>query len=69
MGKSKWTEWVQSTVDVHYRQHWIQRIEAKLAAPLAEAAAPDTLVGQVVQWHTSRRLPLAAVGAACWLAW
>jgi hypothetical protein len=48
MGKSKWAEWVQSTVDVHYRQHWIQRIEAKLAAPLAEAAAPDALVGQVV---------------------
>jgi hypothetical protein len=34
-------------VDVHYRQHWVQRIEAKLAAPLAEAAAPDALVGQV----------------------
>jgi hypothetical protein len=49
MGKSKWTEWVQSTADVHYRHHWIQRIEVKLAGvPLAEAAAPDALVGQVV---------------------
>jgi hypothetical protein len=48
MGKSKWTEWVQSAVDVHYRLHWIRRIEAKLAVPLAEAAAPDALVGQVV---------------------
>jgi hypothetical protein len=48
MGKSKWTAWVQSKVDVHYRQHWIQRIEVKLAVSLAEAAAPDALVGQVV---------------------
>jgi hypothetical protein len=28
--------------------HWIQRIEAKLAKPLAEAAAPEALVGRVV---------------------
>jgi hypothetical protein len=33
---------------VHYRQHWIRRIEAKLDVPLAEAAAPDALVGRVV---------------------
>jgi hypothetical protein len=48
MGKSKWSAWVQSAVDVHYRQHWIRRIVAKLAVSLAEAAAPDALVGQVV---------------------
>jgi hypothetical protein len=48
MGKSKWTEWAQSAVDVHYRRHWIRRIEAKLAKPLAEAAAPEVLVGHVV---------------------
>jgi hypothetical protein len=47
MGKSKWTAWVQLAVDVHYHQHWIRRIEAKLAVSLAETAAPDALVGQV----------------------
>ena len=48
MGKSKWAAFVQPAVDVHYRQHWIRRIEAKLDVPLAEAAAPDALVGRVV---------------------
>jgi hypothetical protein len=55
MGKSKWTEWVQSAVDHEQwtcttadTGHWIQRIEAKLAKPLAEAAAPEALVGRVV---------------------
>ena len=48
MGKSRWAAFVQSAVDVHYRQHWIRRIEAKLDVPLAEAAAPDALVGRVV---------------------
>jgi subtilase family serine protease len=54
-------------VDVHYRQHWIRRIEAKLDVPLAEAAAPDAMVDRVVH-KPARRLPLAGVGAACWLA-
>jgi hypothetical protein len=58
MGRSKWTAWVQPAVDVHYRQHWIRRIGAKLAVPLAEAAAPDTLVGRVLGVHK----PTAAFG-------
>jgi hypothetical protein len=45
MGKSKWTEWVWSAVGAHCRQHLIRCIEAKLAVPLAEAAAPEALVG------------------------
>jgi hypothetical protein len=49
-------------VDVHYRQHWIRRIEAKLTVSLAE---PRRRTRWWAEWYTSRLL-LAVVGAACW---
>jgi hypothetical protein len=68
MGRPKWTAWVQSAVDVHYRQHWIRRIGAKLAVPLAEAAAPDALVGRVVHKPAAAFGCGGGWGGACCLA-